>query len=73
MAQSLIWRPCRFQVQDDSISYICGSTIQTLVARQTTRLVQTEVVLQAGIAEAEIVSTFVALVLKWEKPEPYLL
>ena len=52
--------------QDDSISYICGSTIQTLVARQTTRLVQTEVVLQAGIAEAEIVSTFVGLVLKWE-------
>ena len=52
--------------KDDSISYICGSTIQTLVSRQTTRLVQTEVVLQAGIAEAEIVSTFVALVLKWE-------
>ena len=52
--------------KDDSISYICGSTIQTLVTRQTTRLVQTEVVLQSGIAEAEIVSTFVGLVFKWE-------
>ena len=49
--------------KDDSISYICGSTIQTLV---TISLVQTEVVLQSGIAEAEIVSTFVCLVLKWE-------
>ena len=31
--------------KDDTISYICGSTIQTLVTCQTTRLVQTEVVL----------------------------
>ena len=55
--------------QDDSISYICGSTIQTLVACQTTRLVQTEVVLQAGIAESEslFLSTFVGLILKWER------
>ena len=52
--------------KNDSISYICGSTIQTFVTRQTTRLVQTEVVLQSGIAEAEIVSTFVGLVFKWE-------
>ena len=52
--------------KDDSISYICGSTIQTLITHQTNRLVQTEVILQSGIAEAEIVSTFVGLVLKWE-------
>ena len=52
--------------KDDSISYICGSTIQAIVTRQTTRLVQTEVVLQSGIAEAEIISTFVGLVFKWE-------